>query len=44
MMVESMEKTGFKQADVGVIPIDWEVHKLIFVADIITKWMCWGKR
>ena len=36
-MVESMKKTGFKQTDVGVIPIDWEVHKLVFVADIITK-------
>lgn len=35
-MAETMEiKEGFQKTEAGVIPCDWEIQKLEFVADII---------
>lgn len=29
-------KAGYKQTDVGIIPIDWNVEKFITITDLIT--------
>ena len=35
-MVEAMEiKKGFKKTDIGIIPIDWDVKKLIDIGESI---------